>query len=250
MKRILPYITYFFILFLQACTNEVDNLFDVPAQQRVNEELKACKQLLTSSEYGWRLEYYPSANQAYGGYVMILRFTDESVTVSSEITASPTMSVTSLYSLKSDMGPTLNFDSYNQILHYFSDPDNNGGAGLGKGYEGDYEFIIQSHSEDEIILKGKKTKNIMRMIRMETNGETYLTELLNLRNSITSVQGILGYKGQVNGQEISITIPSERKMSIQVNNNELLNVAYMYTLSGIQFYQPIEIGGKEVTGLV
>lgn len=249
MKRILPYITYFFILFLQACTNEVDNLFDVPAQQRVNEELKACKQLLTSSEYGWRLEYYPSANQAYGGYVMILKFTDESVTISSEITASPTMSVTSLYSLKSDMGPTLNFDSYNQILHYFSDPDNNGGAGLGKGYEGDYEFIIQSHSEDEIILKGKKTKNIMRMIRMETNGETYLTELLNLRNSITSVQGILGYKGQVNGQEISITIPSERKMSIQVNNNELLNVAYMYTLSGIQFYQPIEIGGKEVTGL-
>lgn len=116
MKRILPYITYFFILFLYACTNEVDDLFDVPAQQRVNEELKACKQLLTSSENGWRLEYYPSANQSYGGYVMILKFTDKDVTVSSEITASPTKSVTSLYSLKSDMGPTLNFDSYNRIL--------------------------------------------------------------------------------------------------------------------------------------
>lgn len=249
MKKILPYIAYFFILFLYACTNEVDDLFDVPAQQRVNEELKACKQLLTSSENGWRLEYYPSANQSYGGYVMILKFTDKDVTVSSEITASPTKSVTSLYSLKSDMGPTLNFDSYNRILHYFSDPDNKGGAGLGKGYEGDYEFIIQSHSENEIILKGKKTKNIMKMIRMETSGENYLTELLNLRNSITSVQGILGYKGQINGQVISITMPSDRKMSIQVSNNELLNVAYMYTLSGIQFYQPIEIGGKEVTGL-
>lgn len=89
----------------------------------------------------------------------------------------------------------------------------------------------------------------MKMIRMETSGENYLTELLNLRNSITSVQGILGYKGQINGKEISITMPSDRKMSIQVSNNELLNVAYMYTLSGIQFYQPIEIGGKEVTGL-
>lgn len=89
----------------------------------------------------------------------------------------------------------------------------------------------------------------MKMIRMETSGENYLTELLNLRNSITSVQGILGYKGQINGQVISITMPSDRKMSIQVSNNELLNVAYMYTLSGIQFYQPIEIGGKEVTGL-
>lgn len=249
MKKILSYIVCFFILFLQACTSEVDDLFDTPAQQRVNEELKACKQLLTSSENGWRLEYYPSANQSYGGYVMILKFTDKDVTVSSEITTNPTISVTSLYSLKSDMGPTLNFDTYNQILHYFADPDNNEGAGLGKGYEGDYEFIIQSHSENEIILKGKKTKNIMKMIRMETSGETYLTELLNLRNSITSVQGILGYKGQINGQKISITMPSDRKMSIQVNNNELLNIAYIYTLSGIHFYQPIEIGGKEVTGL-
>lgn len=249
MKKILPYIACFFMLFLQACNNEVDDLFDTPAQQRVNEELKACKELLISSENGWVMEYYPSANQSYGGYVMILKFTDKDVTVQSEIAANPSDAVTSLYSLKSDMGPTLNFDTYNKYLHYFADPDNNGGAGLGKGYEGDYEFIIQSHTENEITLKGKKTKNIIKMKRMETSGDAYLTEIIKTRTNITSIQGILGYKGEVNGQEVSITIPSDRRMTIQVGTEQIFNVAYMYGLSGIQFYQPIEIGGNEISGL-
>lgn len=249
MKKILPYIACFFMLFLQACNNEVDDLFDTPAQQRVNEELKACKELLISAENGWAMEYYPSANQSYGGYVMILKFTDKDVTVQSEMAANPSDAVTSLYSLKSDMGPTLNFDTYNEFLHYFADPDNNGGGGLGKGYEGDYEFIIQSHTENEITLKGKKTKNIIKMKRMETSGDAYLAEIIKTRTNITSIQGILGYKGQVGGQEVSITIPSDRRMTIQVGTEQTFNVAYMYGLSGIQFYQPIEVGGNEIYGL-
>lgn len=233
---------------IQSCTSEVDDLFDIPAQQRVNEEIKACRTLLASSELGWKLDYYPSAVQSYGGYAVTVKFTDTEVTAASEITDDPSETVTSLYSLKADMGPTLNFDSYNSILHYFADPDNSGGGGYGKGYEGDYEFIIQSHSDNEIILKGKKTKNILKMYRLTESSEAYLASVLRMKKMVSSVVGVLGYSGTVNGEDISITIPSDRRMSVQTGNS-LVNTAFMYTAAGIQFYQPVIIGGKEVSFL-
>lgn len=250
MKRKLFYIAcLIFVGLLQSCTNEVDDLFDTPAQQRVNEELKTCRALLASSELGWKLDYYPSSKQSYGGYAMTVKFDKTSVTAASEITGDPTMTMTSLYSLKSDMGPTLNFDSYNPILHFFSDPDNTGGAGLGKGYEGDYEFVIQSHSENEIILKGKKTKNIMRMTRLTESSESYLASVMATEEKIMSVVGILGYSGQLNGQDVSISMPSDRRMNIQVGSESLTSTGFMYTADGIQFYQPVKIGNEEISTL-
>lgn len=233
---------------LQSCTNEVDDLFDTPAQQRMNEEIKTCRALLASSELGWKLDYYPSSKQSYGGYAMTVKFDETKVTAASEITGDPAKTITSLYSLKSDMGPTLNFDSYNAILHYFADPDYSEGAGLGKGYEGDYEFIIQSHSENEILLKGKKTKNLMKMTRLTEPSETYLAAVMATEEKISSVVGVLGYSGKLNGQDVSISIPADRRMSIQAGES-LTATGFMFTVDGIQLYQPVKIGGKEVNSL-
>lgn len=249
MKTRLLYIVCILITGIwQACTSEVDDLFDTPAQQRVNEEIKVCKALLTSSELGWKMEYYPSAIQAYGGYAITMKFNGTSVTIASEITGDPEMTQTSLYSLKADRGCTLNFDSYNSILHYFSDPDYSEGAGYGKGYEGDYEFIIHSHTENEIILKGKKTRNIMKMTRLTEPSEVYLKSVIDMDEKISTRFGILGYTGQMNGKNVSLTIPPGRRLSIQMDKI-LVNTAYMYTPTGIMFYQPVEIGGKEVSAL-
>lgn len=234
---------------LQSCANEVDDLFDASAQQRMNEELKACRALLVSSQEGWTLDYYPSAKQTYGGYAMTVKFDETHVTAASEITDDPAETVSSLYSLKADMGPTLNFDTYNEILHYFADPDQTGGAGLGKGYEGDYEFVIQSHSENEILLKGKKTKNLMKMTRLTGSSLDYLALIRDTEAKIESVVGVLGYTGKMNGQNVSVTIPSDRRMSIQVGDESLIATGFMYTADGIRFYQPVKIGGKEIASL-
>lgn len=248
MKSKLLYITFIIVGLLQSCTNEVDDLFDTPAQQRVNEEIKAFRTLLTSSELGWVMNYYPSATQKYGGFAMTVKFEGNNATFASEITGDPTRTATSLYSLKADMGPTLNFDSYNEILHFFSDPDNSGGAGLGKGYEGDYEFIIQSHSENEILLKGKKTKNIIKMIRLSEPSQDYLASIISNFEEMQSVIGILGYDGKLNGQDISISLPSDRRINFQFGNS-LVKSAYMYTATGIQFYEPVSIAGTDLSSL-
>ena len=103
MRRNIIYITCLIIAgLLQSCTNEVDDLFDSSAQQRMNEEVKACRALLASSELGWRLDYYPSAKQSYGGYAMTVKFDETHVTAASEITGDPAVTMSSLHSLKSD----------------------------------------------------------------------------------------------------------------------------------------------------
>ena len=249
MKSKLLYIICLVAGLLQACTNEVDDLFDSAAQQRLNEEIRVCKELLVSSQYGWKLDYYPSATQKYGGFAMTLKFDEYKVAVASEITMDATLTESSLYSVKADMGPTLNFDSYNSVLHYFSDPALSVGAGVGAGLEGDYEFIIVSHTDDEIILKGKKTRNVMRMVRLDKPSEEYLAPIMERAGEISSVMGVLGYDGQINGQQVSVSIPSDRRMDIQIGTDELLKTAFMYTATGIRFYQPLEIGGQTVEEL-
>lgn len=249
MKSKLFYILCAVVGLLQSCTNEVDDIFDASAQQRMNEEIRVCKELLTSSELGWKLDYYPSSTQQYGGFALTLKFDNQKVTAGSEITTDPSVTASSYYSLKSDMGPTLNFDTYNEIIHYFSDPDYTFGGGQGKGYEGDFEFVIVSHNENEIILKGKKTKNIMKMTRLEESSQAYVASVQKNRENMMSIVGISGYDGQINGQKVSISLPSDRRANVQIGTEELIKTAYMYSPNGIKFYQPIEIGGKEVYGL-
>lgn len=250
MKRILFYMTCFAALLLQACNNEVDDLFDKSAEERLDEELQTCKELLLSAENGWVLDYYPQSNQNYGGYCMTVKFDDQQVTAASEITGDPTQTVSSLYSIKSDVGPTLNFDTYNDILHYFADPDNSAGAGLGKGYEGDYEFSIMSHTDNEIVLQGKKTKNTMHMYKLEESSESYLTKVAQMTEAIANRPSEIGtYEGTVNGVQIIATAPVDRHVSIQIGEEESQSIACVYTDKGVRLYEPISVNDTEINAL-
>ena len=245
MKRILFYITCFAALLLQACNNEVDDLFDKSAQERMDEELRTCQELLVSAENGWILEYYPQSKQEYGGYCMTVKFDGLHVTAASEITGDPPYTVSSLYSLKSDVGPTLNFDSYNDILHYFADPDYSLGAGLGAGYEGDYEFTIMSHTDNEIVLQGKKTKNTMHMYKLEESSESYLSKVLAITNAMEPQ--IDKFESTINGQQVTV-LPENRQITIQAGE-ESQTMAYMYTDQGLRLYETMDINGTEVTDI-
>ena len=47
--------------------------------------------------------------------------------------------MTSQYDIISDMGPVLTFNTYNAILHYFTEPK---GSSDVDGMAGDYEFVF------------------------------------------------------------------------------------------------------------
>lgn len=149
---------------LTACTSDVDEVFGKSSAERVEEAIKADKEVLTSAGNGWRLEYYPKAGKTYGGYNIYLKFDKAgTVTAASEVYDADFTS-TSLYNVKQSAGVVLTIDTNNEVFHFFSDPKNPAGVGNdGKGMEGDFEFQIMEARNDTVILKGKKTGEKMVM---------------------------------------------------------------------------------------
>lgn len=250
MKKILYVFALVSSLVLASCSPETENVFGESASNRVEETLDNAQQVLVSAPNGWLMKYYPSSQQSFGGYNVLMSFTAEGeVTVSADITTNPDEKSTSLYRLKEQAGPTLTVDTYNEIFHYFSDPASGIGS-LGLGMEGDYEFTIQSATPEQVVMRGKKTGNTIVMTPMPENEtwESYLTAIHNAEAKVNSV--VFTYS--VNGEEFSAQ-KSYRTLAIthQVDGENVTETfAYIQTKDGMEFYSPINLGGMEVSKLV
>lgn len=253
MRNITYLIIFLFSLCLQACVEDEKDIFDKPSTERLSEALKKYQKLLTGVPNGWIMEYYPKGDCAYGGYIILLSFTEEEVIMSSETNPTP---VSSLYSLKGDTGPVLSFDTYNQIFHFFSDPQVPGLEGL--GYEGDYEFVIMGQEKDELILEGKKTGNTMRMRPLPAN-QSWEEVLASIRHMIqvTTPPTGFSYTMEMEGKPVLIErkgralLPETGGRTLEldyVNGSDTLtlNVPFTYTTTGIKFAHPVHIAGKEI----
>ena len=154
-----------------ACSRDEESLFDKPAAIRAQEAIDNAIDVLTSQKNGWEMAYFPlsesTAELAAKGYNIVLRF-DKSGYVSAtakNATTTQNKMVTdtaSTWAVKSDYGPILTFDTYNDVFHAWSDPEPDG-AGL----MGDYEFLILKATPEVIVLKGKKraSYSVMRPMK-------------------------------------------------------------------------------------
>ncbi len=185
-----------------ACVNEEDDLFEKSAAERLNEASDLYSSRLMAQPNGWAMQLYPTNdNEApYGsGYLVLCRFNkDHSVVVSmkNRFTDNAYRTDTSLWEVIADNGPVLSFNSHNDCIHAFTDPedilwtgnsdDPNDETGVGVG--GDYEFIIVDAPEDAsyMMLKGKKrgTYNLFTPVEEGVEYETYLT---NVENFMTAM---------------------------------------------------------------
>lgn len=231
----------------QACVDDIDDAFDLPASTRMTAALQEARDILISAPNGWLLEYY-SAPGEVGGYTLLLAFkADGTVTIAGEseladcgITDSVPLRSTSLYQLKSDTGPTLTFDTYNSIFHIFSDPNPDG-----IGLSGDYEYTIEKATADEILLQGKKSnvKLALRKFPADTDWDTYLTDINILVNKAVAPD----YTMNLEGQSIKIVQENSYGRTFLFQNEigeDLGSTSYIYTSTGIKFYEPVTLDGK------
>jgi hypothetical protein len=223
-----------------SCVRHTEDIFDKPASERISEALQTCQNLLVGQTNGWVVEYYPESTQKYGGYNLYFKFDRQSVIVRSEI--DPSGSSESLYTMGSDMGPAINFDTYNTVLNYFSDPAINQGGGYGLNYEGDYEFFVVSSSETEFILKGKKTKNIIRMTPLPDNltWDDYVQSIKAMEDEVI----VPAYRMTVDGREISIQKSAGFRVFLLRTGNTTISAPFIVTPTGIKLYQPVTILDK------
>ena len=150
-----------------ACSRDEESLFDKPAAQRAQEAVTSAFDVLSSNEAGWEMAYFPNLETDAKGYNMVLKFNKNgnvSVTAKNATTTGNKIitDTASTWAVKSDYGPLLTFDTYNDVFHAFSDPKEDG-AGL----LGDYEFLILKATPELVLLKGKKHSaySVMRPVK-------------------------------------------------------------------------------------
>jgi len=166
------------------CQGEEPDLFEKSAAERLNEIAKDYTAVLAESEAGWIMEYYPtnSNEDPTGlGYLMLVDFDKNGsvkIGMMNDLTEGAYEEATSLWEIITDNGPVLSFSTYNEILHFFSDPAI---YDQGLGLEGDYEFVMVNVPEDHqtIMLKGKKRGTYVRLTRLPagTDFQEYLADV-------------------------------------------------------------------------
>lgn len=237
------------LMLLQGCVKDENDLFELSAAERLNKAVSDYSALLTSSDNGWRMEFFPSSGDM-GGYVFTARFSESTVNMAAQLSYTydgksyePGDEYESLYDVIADQGPVLTFNTYNPIFHYFSEPK---GSTSVDGFESDYEFIIMSADDNCIQLKGKKYNTKMIMRRLSVSAKEHINEVMSMMEQIT---GMVRTKMIVNGVTVPIVLDeislsyetTDANQEISINKTPLI-----YTPIGFTLYDEIEINGVKL----
>lgn len=256
MKKIISAITIaLFAGALASCTHQAEDYFDTPSMTRVNEHMRECQSLLLSAENGWAVEYYPDEERIYGGTVFAMKFdSNGNVTVAAEIAEDVTKTITSHYSLNSSSSVVLTFDTYNDYIHYWSDPD----SASGNPYGGEFEFAYVSGDESEMVFRGTKTDNKVVFRALDEDIVTYVQNMLKVESAIV---GEMYYAFAWNAGGAAAFDESgddEPKGALFYDDDtanvfkfyptgdldgEYFEVPYVFTTEGLTFYEPVTVEG-------
>lgn len=247
MRKIFNILFVCLSLALASCTFEEASYFENGSAQRANQAIEDYYSILTSAPNGWVMYMYPEANQSYGGFNVLCKFTKEGkVTVASPEAGAETAE--SFYTIKQSAGIVLSFDSYNEVFHLFSDPEDPFGiGGTGYGLEGDYDFQIISASSEFVKLKGKKTGSYSTLTPAPEDWNEYMESI------VLSAEQVCGYsryvlhagdrKADVNLNYYTFTFTtSEGEQKTDIDG------PFVITTDGCQLYEPLIIYGYSISG--
>ena len=148
----------------QSCLFHEEDVFDKPAYLRLAESVRFNLENFKNAPNGWEMRYFPTNSQT--GFTLLMRFYDnEFVTMMGRntTTGNNDLTATSRFSVRPANGAILSFDTENPVIHAFSDP---GRPPTGRGFEGDFEFVIIYATENFVRLRGLKRHTNIEMHRM------------------------------------------------------------------------------------
>lgn len=242
------------VLSAQSCLKDQADVFDSSSSERLQAYIEQTREILTSNEKGWIMEYYPGSGQSKGGYAYYLAFTDAEVTASYEL--DPENSYKSVYKLTTDNGAVLSFDSYNQALHHFATPSSTEYQAKG----GDFEFTIVSVSPEKIGLRGKRSGNHYDLYPYDSDltPAAYLAKVADVASSMRAaiIDGKVGdtdVTGEVDFNNRRITFkyvdPAASAETSEDDGTVVVEAPFMYTSKGIKTYEPVEVAGATINSM-
>lgn len=211
-------IKYFFLLIpiivMYACVSDEDMVFDDLTAIRMQKTIEEYKSLLVSAPNGWIMNYYPEINYAAGGFAMYYKFhEDGNADIACEIATNKSVRTiaTSSWDVIPYQGPVITFETYNPVLHYFSEVSSTSDR---DGRAGDYEFVITKATQDSIYLQGLKNSNKIVMWKADADPLNYLKQCSDVFNKANKYKN---FNLILNGDSVA-----RLTMSSAVTNN-LLN---------------------------
>ena len=226
MRKFLLYIMgVISMLSFQSCLHDDKELFDESAAERLEHATEETKQILESSTSGWAFQYYLGDEYTSGGCTYLVKFKDGKADVALDLVDDPTNITHSSYDVVKDQGPVLTFDTYNEWMHYFANPNSDGTTN-----GGDFEFSVMKISNDTIDLKGRTTGNKMRLIRLPENTDwsTYFNAMYDFEDNMFD-----SYRVMEDGVEQGVVSFNSRRYSYVASDKSVVRNPYCVTPNGI-----------------
>ena len=228
------------ILGYTSCTNEVDDVFDKSAAERVEASIASTKEILNAPANGWIIKFY--GNLDYGGYNVLCKFDGDKVKAMSEVYG-PDTTYTSHYSIEQSSGILLSFNEYNPLIHFFSDPKNPAGLGRnGVGFKGDLEFRLQEVSSDSIVMIGKKHGDRIVMVHAPQDWAAYLQSV----EQVEKVMKHANYQLVIGNDTLPAKASYHNIAVTDTQTGDIIELPYTVTDKGIEIYEPTTIKGQKI----
>ncbi|WP_417871988.1 MULTISPECIES: DUF4302 domain-containing protein [Flavobacteriaceae] len=246
MKKIIYILTSITFL-LYGCSDNTTEVFDAPADVRVNEKVSELKNLLVSSEHGWTTNYYPNP-EVFGGFSFVFKFnTDETVEMVWDIREENNLSY---YSVKAIDGPTLKFDTYS-LFSKMTDPEV-GQAGQGLGGEQELIYLGVSDDGNEVYFKGKIRGVPVTFTKAKEQDWQDINTFKTMETTLKEVPGVhsfynvLSVEGGTREYVLVFYEDTRRVYCYYMNESgqpEEFNMGVNFSAEGFEFYEPIDMGG-------
>lgn len=148
----------FLLVITGACDkSDFENKFDLSPDERLQERIATFKKALTAPEHGWVFHLNMGNgvdNTVYG----IVKFNnDYTLKMENEIIPE----AESEYTIFAEADIELVFNTYNNIITFFAEPN----ANLPEGYGTDLEYNLKSIEDDQIILEGKVLGTKLKLVK-------------------------------------------------------------------------------------
>lgn len=243
------------VFFLSSCQNKLqDSPFGgVSSSERISGEVKRVRDLLVAQKDGWVLKNIPGPNRNYGGYNVIIKFlADGTAYAAGELQANPDGTFEwekGTYEIRNDQGVVISFPTYLRPITWFADSDLGFGGGTGKGYEGDFGFIIKNASDDRrVLLEGRNSGNIMELfVPSGQTPEEYFKKVMAYRKSASNSDALFKAKGDgwianIDGKEVLLTYsPGYSRFVVSDPNNPDIQesfLSYIFTPDNVELVCP------------
>ena len=240
------------LLLLAACVPVIEDAFDASASERTAARQRELKATLTAAPNGWLVDYYPDKSAALGGYAMHIVFAaDGQATVACEQETNLPAGdpFTSNYDILADQSVTLSFNTYNPVMHFFSEPI---GSSDVDGLAGDYEFIHVETVDDRIEFIGKKWKQrlVMRRCALDFDFDAYIA---SVNSMVETLSGYGMFALQSGANILGTATVVDRAFNLTyplVNGTDTtetsVKLPYLITADGIRLNKPFDFAGGTI----